>query len=59
MDVTYLCNLMLNEVRQRVATCPSTGQVVTTPEASCNMHDCHWDAFSVLHHMHYNYTWVL
>ena len=30
---------MLSEVRQRVTTCPGTGQVVTTPGVSCNMHD--------------------
>ena len=30
---------MLNEVRQRVTTNPGTGQVVTTPGASCNEHD--------------------
>ena len=27
---------MLNEARQRVTTYPGTGQVVTTPGASCN-----------------------
>ena len=30
---------MLNEVRQRVTAYPGTGQVVTTPRASCNVHD--------------------
>ena len=30
---------MLNEVRQRVTSYPGTGQVVTTPGTSCNMHD--------------------
>ena len=30
---------MLNQVRQRVTTYPGTGQVVTTPGASCNVHD--------------------
>ena len=30
---------MLNEVRQRVTTYPGTGQVVTTPGASCNEHN--------------------
>ena len=30
---------MLNEVRQCVTTYPGTGQVVTTPGASCNEHD--------------------
>ena len=30
---------MLNEVRQRVTTCPDTGQVVQTLGASSNMHD--------------------
>ena len=30
---------MLNEVRQRVTTYTGTGQVVTTPGASCNVHD--------------------
>ena len=29
---------MLNDVRQHVTTCPGIGQV-TTPGASCNMHD--------------------
>ena len=38
-DVTYLWNLMLHEARQRVTTYPGTGQVVTTPGASCNVHD--------------------
>ena len=32
-------NPMLNEARRRVTTCLGTGQVVTTPGASCNMHD--------------------
>ena len=26
-------------MRQRVTTCPGTGQVATTPGASCNIHD--------------------
>ena len=30
---------MLNEPRQRVTTYPGTGQVVTTPGASCNVQD--------------------
>ena len=30
LDVTYVRNMMLNEVRQRVTTYPGTGQVVTT-----------------------------
>ena len=30
---------MLNEPRQRVTTYPDTGQVVTAPGASCNVHD--------------------
>ena len=30
---------MLNEVRQRVTTCPGTGQVVTIPGESCNEYD--------------------
>ena len=30
---------MLNEPCRRVTTCPGTGQVVTTPGASCNVHD--------------------
>ena len=29
---------MLNEPRQRVTTYPGTGQVVTAPGASCNVH---------------------
>ena len=29
---------MLNEPRQRVTTYPGTGQVVTVPGASCNVH---------------------
>ena len=29
----------MNEVRQRVTTYPGTGQVVTTPGASCNERD--------------------
>ena len=33
-----MMNLVLNEVRQRVTTCSGTGQVVTTPGVSCNMH---------------------
>ena len=31
---------MLNEPRQRVTTYPGTGQVVTAPGASCNVHGC-------------------
>ena len=50
---------MLNEVRQRVTTYPGTEQVVTTPGASCNEHDCFWHALNALYHMHYNYTGVL
>ncbi len=50
---------MLNEVRQRVTTCPGTGQVVTTPGASLTCMSGHRDARNVLYHMHYNYTWVL
>ena len=42
----------VNEVRQRVTTYPGTGHVVTTPGASCNVHD--WPF--VLYHMHCNYT---
>ena len=38
MALAYLWNLMLNEPRQRVTTYPGTGQVVTAPGASCNMH---------------------
>ena len=30
---------MLNEMRQRVATYPGAGQVVTAPGPSCNVHD--------------------
>ena len=30
---------MLNEPRQRVTTYPGTGQVVTVPGASYNVHD--------------------
>ena len=48
---------MLNEPRQRVTTYPGTGQVVTAPGASCNVHD--WYALNVLYHMYYNYTGVL
>ena len=43
---------MLNEPRKRVTTYPGTGQVVTAPGASCNVHG--W-----LYHMYYNYTGVL
>ena len=47
---------MLNDVRRRVTTYPGTGQVVTTPGASCNVHG--WPSGSVLigmlYHMHYN-----
>ena len=38
-DVTYLRNPVLDEAHRRVTTCPVTGQVVTTPGASCNVHD--------------------
>ena len=38
MVLAYLWNLMLNEPRQRVTTYPGTGQVVTAPGASCNVH---------------------
>ena len=31
--------LGLSEVRQRVINYPGTGQVVTTPGASCNVHE--------------------
>ena len=43
---------MLNEVRQRVTTCPGTGQVVTTPGSSCNEHDRHQfcDALNAVYH---------
>ena len=50
---------MLNEVRQRVTTCPGTGQVVTTPAQVVTCMISHGDALIVLYHMHYNYTWVL
>ena len=30
---------MLNEALRRVTTFPGTGRVVTTPGASCNVHD--------------------
>ena len=50
---------MLNDVRQRVTTCPSTGQVVTHPGQVVACMIGHWDALNVLYHMHFNYTWVL
>ena len=54
---------MLNEPRQRVTTYPGTGQVVTAPGASCNVHGSmmvgHWYALNVLYHMYYKYTGVL
>ena len=50
---------MLNEPRQRVTTYPGTGQVVTAPGASCNVHVGHWYALNLLYHMYYNYTGVL
>ena len=40
---------MLNEPRQRVTTYPGTGQVVTAPGASCNVHD--WPLVCVISHV--------